>query len=71
MPLKKIAKTLAVDCQQLEYLQALTEEEAARLQDQLRHAKRAQYAHVSEATQAAVSQLPALLRKPVLKILGG
>lgn len=71
MSVSAIAKALRVQEQQLDYLNSLSEPELARLQQQLASARKAQHAHVHEATLAAVEQLPRLLRKPVLKMLEG
>lgn len=71
MSLDAIAKQLRVNDAQLDYLQPLSAEALSTLQVQLAQARKAQHAHVNEATRAAVDQLPRLLRKPVLKMFEG
>lgn len=71
MPLQEIAKPLRVNAAELDYLAPLSSDELETLQQQLRTARVEQHAHVREATQAAVNQLPRLLRKPVLKMFEG
>ena len=71
MSLDAIAKQLRVDSSQLNYLDGLSSDERATLQQQLASARKAQHAHVNEATRAAVEQLPRLLRKPILKMFEG
>lgn len=71
MSLDAIAKQLRVNTSQLDYLEPLSADELTTLQAQLADARKAQHAHVNEATKAAVNQLPRLLRKPVLKMFEG
>lgn len=71
MSLQAIAKPLRLEPAQLDYLAALNADELATLQQQLAVARRAQHAHVNDATRAAVNQLPRMLRKPVLKMFEG
>jgi hypothetical protein len=71
MPISAISKSLRVESTKLDYLNALNEQELETLTTQLSKARKAQHAHVNEATRSAVDQLPRLLRKPVLKMFEG
>lgn len=71
MSLEAIAKPLRAAVSDLEYLEQLNAEELATLQQQLSDARIAQHQHVREATEAAVYQLPRLMRKPVMKMFEG
>lgn len=71
MSLEAIAKPLRVAATDIEYLEQLSSEELVTLQQQLAHARAEQHKHVRQATEAAINQLPRLMRKPVLKMFEG
>ncbi|MFT5064260.1 MAG: hypothetical protein ACI91G_001635 [Gammaproteobacteria bacterium] len=61
---------VALGCSEADsdYLSVLSPEQQGQLTEQLKHARRAQRAHVRGAALDAINHLPRLLRKPLLKL---
>ena len=66
----KLAGNLAIDAEQLSAYQSLSEQQLQKLYEGISSAQSQQRETLQKAIQLALSHVPKLVRKPIIKILG-